>query len=125
MAMMGVLLNPTTCLCILVVDVVTKCLFLASSQVRLFVTEALVYPIGIKRHCFANPHCVDNPPLSSPALRGSPNNPVAHLCGAPNPRFACCEGAVAVKWIRCKAVVSCHDVRMQFQDLILLNMRIG
>ena len=44
---------------ILEVDIVAKCLFLASSQVRLFLLELLVFPIFVERYCFRYVHDIN------------------------------------------------------------------
>ena len=75
--MMRILLMPSTNI-ILKVDVVAKCLFLASPKVRLFPLEPLVFPIFIERHCFRYAHGINQ--ISSPVslLAASTDDPISH-----------------------------------------------
>src|SRR2546430_2590162 len=58
MAVVRILLDPTACLWISVINVVPVCHLQAAAKVRSFLTKARIFPIFVVAECFGDLHCV-------------------------------------------------------------------
>src|SRR6185437_16968394 len=74
--------------------------------------KTFVGPVLIKRKRLLDFHRIYQKACSPTPLASGTDNPVADPCCLSYPRFAGCERAHAMEWIRREAVVPGYDVRI-------------
>lgn len=100
----------------------------AAEHVGLLPSETRIIPVFAECQAFLDTHRVDKKTASAHTclVAAGAYDPIAYSSAFSNFRFASCQGAITVEWVRCEAAVICNNITMKDRhDVLIIRTDVG